>query len=292
MSLPDLDAVASQLHAMGYQPTCVETSFDAAGRITRNYEVQSMRPMRIPNGSSGWTPPLNLAVLSFAYPSEHWPERFSRIAGKFADALMKAFTLPGGPLIRRTARSVEIIWRLESSIAPRLYDMSASFSCELYPHGVMTRDRDATLVLCSGCPEIPAGGDAIWDNDRSPLNTPRNDLPEWNGDAVSAALVALVDRWTATGDLKVCDRYLEPSRTSASGPQGSEPSLSVDPASWDPADPRRKAPGLAARVRKLREDLMGGSTPSRRIDNDQLFEKIQEQRAATRGIGRECPWLD
>jgi hypothetical protein len=203
--------------------------------------------------------------------------------------LVKSFTAADGPLVRRTARSVEIIYRLEATIAPRLDDLSISYSSELYAHGLIASDCNSTLVLRAGTPDIPVSIDSEWLGARSPLTVARATLPEFDADAASIALADLVERFAAAGDLKVCGRYLDPP-TASTDPQYGEIAIGTDPGSWDPADPRRKTPGFAARVRKLREDLMGG-TPSRRIDDDALQEKLELRRAAC-SPGTYAPWLD
>jgi hypothetical protein len=281
------DRNAEQLNAMGYQTTCVAESFSSGGRITRDYDVQSTRPMRMPNGGEDFTPPANLAVISYRYTSDHWPEKFSKAATRFADALVRLLAKPDGPLVRRTARSVEFLYRLEGVVCPRLDDVTLSYSSELYAHGLTARDCNATLVLCVGCPDIPVSDESEWLAGRSPLTVARTSLPELDANAASIAVAGLVDRFAAAGDMEVNGRYLEPARTTT---QHGELSLDVDPASWDPADPRRKSPGLAERVRQLREKIMG--VPSRRIDDDQLRAKLEQQREATRGPGFYAPWLD
>ncbi len=70
------DRNAAQLTDMGYQTMLAGSSFDSGGSVTRDYDVQSMRPMRLPNGGEDFTPPANLAVLTIAYASDSWPETF------------------------------------------------------------------------------------------------------------------------------------------------------------------------------------------------------------------------
>jgi hypothetical protein len=281
------DRNLTQLSGMGYQAAIAAESFDEGGRITRDYDVQSMRPLRTPNGMADeFTPPQNLVVLTFEYTSEHWPEKFSKVAGKFADALVKLLTTSSGPLVRRTERSLQFVYRLEDVVCPRLDDPSVNHSRELYPHGLAARDANAVLVLCVGCPRIPVGTETEWLAGRSPLNTPRASLPEFDAEATSIALVGLVERFAA--DLEPCGLYKEPARVS-DGPQSGDHAIGTDPRDWDPTDPRRKSPGLADRVRALREKIMG--VPSHRIDNDALQEKLEQQRAA-RIPGASMPWLD
>jgi hypothetical protein len=278
-----------QLTAMGYQAAIAAESFDEGGRITRDYDLQSMRPLRMPVGMADeFTPPQNCLVLTFEYTSEHWPERFSKAAARFADALVKLLTMSAGPLVRRTQRSLQFVYRLEDVVVPRLENPSVSYASELYPRGLMARDANAVLVLCVGCPRIPVDNEGEWLNGRSPLTTPRSALPEFDADSMSIAVVGLVERFAA--DLEPCDRYKEPARVStASECDNLESHISTDPGQWDPMDPRRKSPGLIARVRALREKVMG--VPSHRIDNDELQEKLERQRAA-RVPGSFMPWLD
>jgi hypothetical protein len=285
----DCDQTADRLVSLGYQPTETYREFSGDGSTRRDWAVQTMRPMRLPNGEApDFTPPQNCAVLTFGYTSELWPERFSKVASKFADALVSLLATPDGPLVRRTARNVGILYRLEGVVAPRLDDLSVNHSSELYPHGLMARDLNAVLVLCAGSPEVPVADTSEWLGGRSPLTVARTSLPEIDPHAASVALAALVDKFVAAGDMEVNGRYVEPARTTT---QHSELSIDVDPVDWDPMDPKRKSPGLAERVRELRSKLMGG-TPSRRIDNDELRGRLDAQREAARGPGIYAPWLD
>jgi hypothetical protein len=286
----DSDPTADRLVSLGYQPTETYREFASDGSTRRAWAVETMRPMRLPNGDApDFTPPQNCAVLTYTYTSDHWPERFSKVASKFADALIKLMASSNGPLVRRTQRSLQLVYRLEEIVCPRLDDVTLSYSSELYPHGLMARDQNAVLVLCAGCPEVPVDGTSEWLAGRSPLTVARTSLPELDPHAASTALAALVDKFVAAGDMEVNGRYREPARIT--GPPHSELSIDVDPADWDPMDPKRKSPGLAERVRELRCKLMGG-TPSRRIDNDELRAKLEQQREATRGLGFYAPWLD
>lgn len=207
------DRNRDQLDAMGYQTTLAEESFDDCGRIVRDYDVCSLRPLRVPNGSApDFTAAANLAVVTFTYASENWPDKFSKVAGRFTEALVKLLATANGPLVRRTVRSVEFIYRLENVTSPRLDDVSVSYSSELYSHGLMARDARATLVLCAGSPDIHVGDNAEWLAGRSPLTVARTVLPEFDASAVSIDVAALVDRFAAAGDLRICTPYLEPAR--------------------------------------------------------------------------------
>jgi hypothetical protein len=286
----DSDPVADQLVSQGYEPFETSLEFSSDHSTRREWAVQTMRPLRVPNGmATDFTPPQNCVVLTFEYASEHWPERYSKIAGRFADALVKLLTASAGPLVRRTQRSLQFVYRLEDVVVQRLEDPSLSYASELYPAGLIARDLNATLVLCVGCPQLPVGNEAEWLAGRSPLNTPRAALPEFDATAASIALVGLVERFAA--DLTPCGRYLEPARVSAASERDNlENHIGTDPSEWDPTDPRRKSPGLIDRVRALREKFMG--KPSQRIDNDELHEALERRRVAARGPGMEMPWLD
>jgi len=276
MSLNDHDPIATRLIEHGYDPVATSSEFSSDGSIRREWAAQAFGPIRIPNGSDDYTPPQFLAVVSLQPESPH-EEKFSKVAGKLADALVKLLATPGGPLVRRTPKSLQFVYRLEGIVPPRLDDASTLYVQQLFQYGLAARDSRETLVLIAGTPEIPVGDDATWLGDRSPLTVARTALAELDEIAASIAIAELVDRFVAAGDIRICGRYLEPARPLNDEPAYLGPSLDVDPRDWDPADPRRKSSGLIAKVRELRSLLMGGAK-SESIDNDQLRAKLQEQR--------------
>jgi hypothetical protein len=277
------DRNLDQLNAMGYQSIIASESFDDGGHITREYDLQAMRPLRTPNGMADeFTPPQNLVVLTFEYTSEHWPERFSRVAGKFADALVKLLTTSAGPLVRRTQRSLQFVYRLEDVVVPRLDDPSVSYASELYPGGLMAKDANAVLVLCVGCPRIPVDNETEWLHSRSPLTVARASLLEFDAEATSIALVGLVERFAA--DLEPCGRYLEPARVS-DGPAARE--NLTHPKDRDPFDPIRFIPGAIQKLFARRRELGVDG-----LSDDELHAKLAAQREAARGPGQYMPWLE
>jgi hypothetical protein len=286
MNIHDPDPIATRLEANGYQPFLISSEVSSdSGSIRREFAVQGFRPILDTDGAMrDWVQAANLSTVTLTY-SDATMDKFSKIAGRFADAIIEILA-PTGALVRRTPTELQITFRDDSRLWARL-DATEHPYGQLFEHGLRARDAksryEPSLQLVASNPDLPiSADDPSWGN-RSPLNTPRAELPEWDGPAVSAALERLVDDWARRGDLKVCERYLEPARPSNDEPAYLGPSIDVDPSDWDPASPARKTPGLADRVRALREKLMG--SPSKLIDNDQLRARLEEQRPAPRASG-------
>ncbi len=275
------DLYADQLNANGYQITLSSVDISTSS-VERIHDVQAMRPHRDPvPGAVDFTDPANLAVVTFTYASWAYPDEFSDDAARFADALVRQFPTRTGALIRRTARAVTLVWSLGEGLhEPALYDTSVTSVRPLWPHGLTAQDCSSVLTLSAGCPDISMGESHEWIAGRSPLTVARDALPVWDTDAVSTALMALVE----VSDLEPCGRYLEPAPVSA-GPATRE--NLTHPKDRDPFDPIRFIPGAIAKLFARRRELGVEG-----LDDDQLHAKLTAQREAARGPGAYMPWLD
>lgn len=167
-----------------------------------------------------------------------------------ADRLLKRHVRP---LIRTTATALHAIYRADIGNIGLYLDAPAYVGRPLFEHGVAFPDSNefSGVTLRAHCGPVALDGGA-WLADSTPLNTSRDTLPVWNGDAISTALRELVDRWATAGEL----REREPYRAPQPKPDLSYGVLdiSVDPRYWDPADPRRQIAGAADEVRRLRAE--------------------------------------
>ena len=219
---------ASKLAANGYEPV-PSTVHHGHGSTGHTWAVLGFHPLlKLKDGKRvriDYAPELNVASITLEYASwRGWPESFSPVAARLADALADALTPTvepkrgllrrreepkPRPLIRRTPTSLQLVYRIDG-VAAELRDLTLHHRPLLYPHGLAASDASAVLTLSAGLPSVPVDDGAAWADARSPLTVARNTLPTWNGEAASAAVAGLVDQWVAAGDLRICDRYAEP----------------------------------------------------------------------------------
>jgi len=150
---------------------------------------------------------------SLLSPSESDPR--SPLAEKFAQALI-ATLAPADkflrkyvrPLVRITPQTVHVIYRSDDASRMGLFD---STDHRLFEHGLHAPDMGTydALELAVARISVPTDGGS-WLNDRSPLNTPRAELPLWDADAITPKVCALVDRFVAAGELRVRGAYVPP----------------------------------------------------------------------------------
>jgi hypothetical protein len=156
------------------------------------------------------------------------------------------------PLIRQTAAALQALYRADGRRVALIDPALRHLNRVLFEHGVAFRAATngfarATLEA-SGFPAVPLDG-GEWLGQRSPLNTPRADLPFWNGNETAQHLRQFVDRWVTAGELQVLDRYLEPPAHKDMSPeaelfrQGVGVAYSNDdvPAPVEYSDPRLRA---------------------------------------------------
>ncbi len=200
---------------------------------------------------------VSVAVLAFEV-SEASPlaTKFMAELGKLlapADRLLRKAA--ARPLIRTTSTVLHAVYRADHAVSIGLYlDTPAYVGRPLFEHGLAFADARefSGAALRADCGPVALDGGA-WLADRSPLNTPRDTLPVWNGEGISQALRALVDRWIAAGDLRESEAYRGPQPKPAF--EYGQLDCSVDPESWDIADARRNIPGVAEEVRRRRAAL-------------------------------------
>lgn len=223
------DSIAEQIANMGYEPVQTSTEQGSDGNTGNTWSVLGFHPLLNKDGTRrDYAPALNVASITLEYASwRGWPETFSPVAARFADALVAllapvADPKPRGilrrreepkarPLVRRTATSLQLVYRIDG-VAAELRDPTLHWRPVLYPHGLAASDQSATLTLTAGLPNIPVGDDATWVDLRSPLTVHRDALPPWDGESASAAVAGLVEQWVAAGELSVCGRYQEPAK--------------------------------------------------------------------------------
>jgi len=159
------------------------------------------------------------------------------------------------PLVRTTTTTLHAIYQADSAVSVGLYlDTPAYVGRPLFEHGLAFTDANglSDATLRADCGPVALNGGA-WLADRTPLNTARDTLPVWDGEGISTALRALVDRWVTAGDLREREPYRAPPRKPAF--EYGQLDISVDPEFWDMGDPRRQLAGVADEVRKRRAAL-------------------------------------
>ncbi|MFZ0550972.1 MAG: hypothetical protein WAM21_09225, partial [Steroidobacteraceae bacterium] len=158
------------------------------------------------------------------------------------------------PLIRSTPTTLHVVYQTDIANIGLYLDTPAYVGRPLFEHGLAFTDAlefsDATLH--ADCGPAPLDG-GTWLAGRTPLNTPRDTLPMWNGDGISTALRDLVDRWVTAGELREREAYRAPPPKPAF--EYGELNISVDPDAWDLGDARRNIPGVADEVRRRRAAL-------------------------------------
>jgi hypothetical protein len=222
--------IAATLAANGYEAAESSSTRQSDGTTARTFEARGFHVLCNADGSRrDYAPQLNLASITLEYAGwRGWPEAFSPVAARFADALTgllaptvlpppppKLFRKQSAPkpalhpLIRRTPTSLQLVYRTEG-VAAELRDLTLHHRPVLFPNGLATSDQGAVLTLSAGLPSIPVGDDATWAEGRSPLSVTRMSLPLWDGEQISAAVHELVQRHVDAGDLRICGRFAEP----------------------------------------------------------------------------------
>jgi hypothetical protein len=216
--------IATQLHANGFEGARTSHGHSSDGTSSSTWAVRGWHVLVAPDGTrADFAPARNIATLTLQYLSDRSFDAFSPVAQRFADALVEAF-IPtrtpakrpfqkrvepaAPPLIRRTAKSLEIVWRA-SVVSAHLRDLSRHHRPELYSHGIATTDQRSPLSLVAGFPDIPVGDGATWLNGRDLLSVHRDSLPQWDNDAASNAVAELVNRWVTAGDIEISSGYQE-----------------------------------------------------------------------------------
>jgi hypothetical protein len=196
------------------------------------------------------TPSLAVLVFETTEPTPLFAKFAAELVALLAppDRLLKRVQRP---LIRQTAAGLQALYRADGRRVALIDPALRHLNRVLFEHGVAflaaTGFARATLAA-SGFPAVPLDG-GEWFGQRSPLNTPRADLPFWNGNETAQRLRQFVDRWVTAGELQVLDRYLEPSPHKDMSPeaelarQGVGVAYSNDdvPAPVEYSDPRLRA---------------------------------------------------
>jgi len=148
----------------------------------------------------------SVAVLEFTVSDE------SPLAIAFARGLVKLLA-PSGfvprkqrrPLVRTTATSVEFLYCAETHQVELLVDPARKTfggGYMLFQHGFEFPDAPNQINTAQlHCTLGKVFVEGAWLNDRSPLNTPRADLPIWDRDDVARKLRMLVDRVAAAVEI-------------------------------------------------------------------------------------------
>lgn len=217
--------IAQQLYDNGYEPTETSSTRQSDGSTSSTWVCVGFHVLCNADGNRrDYVEPRNLPTLELRAAGRR--DAFSPVAARFAGALV-ALLAPTmepkrgflrkreepkpRPFIRRTPRSVQLVYRTEG-VSARLNDLSLHWHPALYPHGMTTSDERSVLSLAVSLPNVPIDDGATWADDRSPLTVHRDALPEWNDDSTSAAVAGLVQEWAAAGELNVCGRYVEPAK--------------------------------------------------------------------------------
>ncbi len=191
------DPIAAQLDSNGYDLLQVG-AIHSPGARTRAWAVAGWSPTLNNDGSPRCMTFRNLVTLELRYESARHLDKFSKVAQRLADALVKSLT-PTGALIRRTPTVLQVVYRVESLDFPGLLPP--------LKHGIVTRDERSVLALQLTNGDLPVNDGAEWVGGRSPLAVARAELPEWNAEETSRTVHELVNRLVATGGLHVCSGY-------------------------------------------------------------------------------------
>ena len=160
-------------------------------------------------------PTASVCVLEFSI------EEPSEISTRFIAELLKAVAPADRllrkhqrPLVRTSATTLHAVYRTDHAQVGLFDPEYAHDQRLLYPLGVRYTDGAkyspaARLSAHCGSAPVEAG---TWLNDRTPLTVKRETLPTWDGDALSAKVHALVGKFIAAGDMRICEPYSPPAR--------------------------------------------------------------------------------
>jgi hypothetical protein len=189
------DIVATTLNANGFEPLQIG-AVHSTGGSTRTWAAAAWTPTLNHDATPRCVTRRNLLSLEFRYMSARHLDRFSKVARRLSDTLVKLLaTGETRPLVRLTPTSTQIVYRVETL---NFLGFQPPFK-----NGLQTRDELAVLSLQLTSSDLPVDGAAWWEG-RSPLTVQRDALPEWNSEETSRSIHELVNRLVASGDLRIC----------------------------------------------------------------------------------------
>ena len=191
------------------------------------------------------------AALAVVELSVRFPDDVTPAFTKLRDGLVKLLAPADKllrkhvrPLVRIAADRVQFVYQTESARVclgqyPRKPEFENGLRCSDAPNVYAT-----VQLACTNDSVLIDGGD--WLNGQSPLTVPRDSLPVWDSEAITAKLRAFVDARIADGLVDECGPYVHPVEILSNEEQLARQGVSVVPPTPEPARVPYKDPRLEA----------------------------------------------